>query len=75
MACRLCYTGQTDGLRRSDRWTEPVKLMAIAAAQQMFQRALVTSLGRGTKTPPKHNQQGRRTLHKTKQNTSKPDKN
>jgi hypothetical protein len=31
----------------------------------------MTSLGPGTKTPPKHNQQGRRTIHKTKQNTSK----
>jgi hypothetical protein len=27
--------------------------VAAAAAQQMFQRALVTSLGPGTKTPPK----------------------
>jgi hypothetical protein len=40
-------------LHRSDRWTEPVRPVATAAAQQMFQRALVTSLGPGTKTPPK----------------------
>jgi hypothetical protein len=51
MAC----TGQTDGLRRSDRWTELVRPMAIAAAQQMFQKSSVTSLGPGTKTSPKHN--------------------
>jgi G3E family GTPase len=38
--------------------------MATAAAQQMFQRASMTSLGPGAKTPPKHIQQGRRTLHK-----------
>jgi hypothetical protein len=31
-------------------------MVATAAAQQMFQRALVTSLGLGTKTPSKHNQ-------------------
>jgi hypothetical protein len=80
-ACCLCYTGQTDCLHqldrwhRSDRWTEPVRPMATTAAQQMFQRASVTSLGSGTKTPPKHNLQGRRTLHKTEQNTSKLDKN
>jgi hypothetical protein len=71
----LCYTGQTDGLRRSDRWTEPVRPVTAAAAQQVFQRASVTYLGPGTETPPKHNLQGRRTLHKTKQNTSKPAKN
>jgi hypothetical protein len=35
----------------------------------------VTSLGPGTKTPPKHILQGRRTLHKPKQKTSKPSKN
>jgi hypothetical protein len=74
-ACCLCYTGQTDGLRRSDRWTKPVRPVATTAAQQMFQRASMTSLGPGTKTPPKHNLQGRRTLHKTEQNASKPAKN
>jgi hypothetical protein len=77
----LCHTGQTDGLRRSDRWhrsdrwTEPVRPVATTTAQQMFQRALVTSLGPRTKTPPKHNVQGRRTFHKPKQNTSKTSKN
>jgi hypothetical protein len=35
----------------------------------------MTSLGPETKTPLNHNQQGSRTLHKIKQNTSKPDKN
>jgi hypothetical protein len=62
-------------LHRSDRWTEPVRPVATAAAQQMFQRALVTSLGPGTKTPPKRNLHGRRTLHKANQNTSRSAKN
>jgi hypothetical protein len=50
-----CCTGQTDGLHRSDqwhrsdRWTALVRPVATAAAQQAFQRALVTSLGPGTK--------------------------
>jgi hypothetical protein len=71
----LCHTSLTDGLRRSDWWTEPVRPVATTTAQQMFQRALVTSLGPGTKTPLKHNLQGRRTFHKPKQNTSKTAKN
>jgi hypothetical protein len=50
-ACCLCCTSQTDGLRRSDRWTAPVRPVATAAAQHAFQRASVTSLGPGTKTP------------------------
>jgi hypothetical protein len=45
MACCLCCTGQTDGMHRSDRWTGPVRPVATAAAQQVFQRASVTSLG------------------------------
>jgi hypothetical protein len=49
--------------------------VATAAAQQMFQRALVTSLGLRTETPPKHNLQGRRTLLEAKQNNTKPAKN
>jgi hypothetical protein len=70
-----CYTSQIDGLCRSDQWTKPVRPVATTAAQQMFQRASVTSLGPGTETPQKHNLQGRRTLHKAKQNTSKLAKN
>jgi hypothetical protein len=62
-------------LHRSDRWIEPVRPVAAAAARQMFQRGSVTSLGPGTKIPPIHNLQGRRTLHKPKQNTSKTAKN
>jgi hypothetical protein len=51
-------------LHRSDRWpapvrevtpvrlmAEPVRPVAAAATQQMFQRASMTSLGPGTKTP------------------------
>jgi hypothetical protein len=51
-------------LHRSDRWpapvrevtpvrlmAEPVRPVAVAATQQMFQRASMTSLGPGTKTP------------------------
>jgi hypothetical protein len=45
-------------LHRSDRWPalvrlvgRPVRPVATAAAQQMFQRASVTSLGPGIKTP------------------------
>jgi hypothetical protein len=49
--------------------------VAAAAAQQMFQRASMTSIGPGTKTPPKHNVQGRRTLYKSMQNTTKIEKN
>jgi hypothetical protein len=45
--------------------------VATAAAQQMFQRALVTSLDPGTKTPSKHNLHGKGTQHKANQNTSK----
>jgi hypothetical protein len=58
-------------LHRSDRWpapvrpVTPVRPVATATAQQMFQRSLVTSLGPGTKTPPKHNLHGRKTLHTT----------
>jgi hypothetical protein len=52
-------------LHRSDRWTASVRPVATAAAQQAFQIASVTSLGPGTKTPPKHNLHGRKTLHKT----------
>jgi hypothetical protein len=59
MACCMCYTGQTDGLHRSDRWHQsdrcavPVRVVATAAAQQTFQEASVTPLGPGTKTTPK----------------------
>jgi hypothetical protein len=63
-ACCLCRTGQTDGLRRSDRWTASVGPVATAAAQQSFQKASVTSLGPGTKPPPKYNLHRRKTLHK-----------
>jgi hypothetical protein len=48
-ACCLCCTGQIDGLRRSDRWTTPVRPVATAAAQQVFQSTLSTSLGPGKK--------------------------
>jgi hypothetical protein len=41
----------------------------------MFQRASVTSLGPGTKTPSKHNLYGRKNQHKANQNTSKNAKN
>jgi hypothetical protein len=70
---RLLYLDER--ARWIDRWTEPVRPVTAAAAQKMFQRASVTSLGPGTKTPPKHNLQGRRTLHKPKQNNSKTAKN
>jgi hypothetical protein len=43
--------------------------------KKTFQRASVTSLGLGTETPPKHNLQARRTLHKAYQNNTKPAKN
>jgi hypothetical protein len=43
----------------SQTWTESVRPVATAAAQQVFQRASVTFLGTGTKTPPKHNLQRR----------------
>jgi hypothetical protein len=62
-------------LHRSDRWIEPVRPVATAAAQQMFQIASWTSLGPGTKRPSKHNLHGRRTQHKANQNTSKTAKN
>jgi hypothetical protein len=39
----------------SDRWPAPVRPVATTAAQQAFQRASMTSLGPGTKPPPKHN--------------------
>jgi hypothetical protein len=52
-------------LHLSDRWTAPVRPVATAVAQQTFQRDLVTSLGPGTKTAPKHNLYGRKILHKT----------
>jgi hypothetical protein len=48
-----------------NRLIEPVRPVATVAAQQVFQKASVTSLGPGTKTPPKHNLHGRKTLHKT----------
>jgi hypothetical protein len=38
-------------LHRSDRWPAPVRPVATTAAQQVFQRASLTSLGPGTKTP------------------------
>jgi hypothetical protein len=79
------HSGNLQGLlpvlHWSDRWPELVRTVtlvrpvATTAAQQMFQIASVTSLGLGTETPPKHNLQGRRTLYKAKQNTSKPAKN
>jgi hypothetical protein len=47
------------------RWAEPVKPVATTATQQAFQKASVTSLGPGTKTPQKHNLHGRKNLHKT----------
>jgi hypothetical protein len=62
-------------LHRSDRWPAPVRPVAIVAAQQAFQKASVTSLGPGTKTPPKHNLHGWKTLHKTYQTNSKQTKN
>jgi hypothetical protein len=71
MAC----AGQIGDTGQTDRWTKPVKPVATAAAQQKFQKASVTSLGLGTRTLPKHNLQGRRTLHKPKKNTSKTTKN
>jgi hypothetical protein len=46
-----------------------------SSRKKMFQRASVTSLGLGTETPPKHNLQARRTLHKAYQNNTKPAKN
>jgi hypothetical protein len=81
MACCLCCTGQTDGLRLSDqwhlsdRWTEPVRTVGTTATQQVFKRALVTSLGPRTRTLPKHKLHGRKTLHKALQNNSKQTKN
>jgi hypothetical protein len=52
-------------LHQSDRWTAPVRPVATAAAQQVFQKASVTSLDPETKTLSKHNLHGRKTLHKT----------
>jgi hypothetical protein len=46
----MCYTGHIDGLRRSDRWTVPVRSVATAAAQKTFLEVSVTPLGPGTKT-------------------------
>jgi hypothetical protein len=63
-ACCLCCTSQTDVLCRPDQWAEPIKPVAIAAAQQVFQRASMTYLGPGTKTLSKHNLHRRKTLHK-----------
>jgi hypothetical protein len=62
-------------LHRSDRWTAPVRLVATAAAQQAVQRALVTSLGPGTKTPQKYKYHGRKNLHKTYLDNTKQTKN
>jgi hypothetical protein len=62
-------------LHRSDRWTESVRPVATAVAQQVFQRASATSLGPGTKTPRKHNLHGKKTLHKAYQNNSRQTKN
>jgi hypothetical protein len=62
-------------LHRSDRWPAPVRPVSTTAAQLVFQRASVTFLGHGTKTLPKHNLHGRRTLHKAYQNNSKQTKN
>jgi hypothetical protein len=63
-ACCLCCTGQTVGLSQSDQWTEPVRPVTTAAAQQVFQRASMTSPSSGTKTLPKHNLHRRKTLQK-----------
>jgi hypothetical protein len=84
MAC----AGQTDGLRRSDRWPAPVRPVTLirpvdragqasgcSSRTTNVPESLSDSLGPGTKTPSKHNLQGRRTLHKPKQNTSKAVKN
>jgi hypothetical protein len=43
--------------------------VATAAAQHAFQRSSVTSLGPGTKTPPKHNLQGRKPYTKPNKTT------
>jgi hypothetical protein len=63
MAC----AGQTDGLCRSDRWPVPVRPVdragRVGGCSSRTTRASVTSLGPETKTSPKHNLQGRRTLH------------
>jgi hypothetical protein len=40
-------------MHRLDRWTEPVRPVATATAQQVFYRAPATSLGPGTKNTPK----------------------
>jgi hypothetical protein len=48
MAC----VGQT-GDTGQTRWTVPVRPVATAAAQEEFKRASATSLGPGTKPPPK----------------------
>jgi hypothetical protein len=67
----LCCTSQTDGLRRShrwhrsNRWAEPVRPVATAAAHQALQKASVTFVGPGTKTPPKHNLHEKKKLHET----------
>jgi hypothetical protein len=49
--------------------------VATAAAQKMFQRALVTYLDPERKTLSKHNLHGRKTLHKTNQNSAETAKN
>jgi hypothetical protein len=51
------------------RWTEPVRPVATAAAQQVFQRASVTSLGPGTRTLPKHNLHRRKSYTKPSKTT------
>jgi hypothetical protein len=59
-ACCVCCTGQTDGLRlldrwhRSDRWTEPVRPVATAAAQKIVQESLSDFSRPWNKTTPKH---------------------
>jgi hypothetical protein len=46
-----------------------VRPVAAVAAQQMFQRVSVTSLGPGTKTPPKHTLHGRKSCIKPSKTT------
>jgi hypothetical protein len=50
-ACCLCYTGQADGLRWSDRWAVPVRPVATIAAQNVLE-SLSDSLGPRTNTHP-----------------------
>jgi hypothetical protein len=73
---------------QSDRWLLPFRPMApvrqVDSADQAggnnkcttkFQRASVTTLGPGRKSPPKLELKETKNLHKTKQNTMKPAKN